>query len=58
MLPLLKKENNYFTDCVKNFNVGLHSDVLESICFKVSMMIILLDIIIVFDTGRIDFDVY
>ena len=35
-----KKGNNCcFIDCFKNFNVGMHSDVYESIWFKLGMMI-------------------
>ena len=32
------KGNNYFTDRIKNFSVGIHSDIYESIWFKLGLM--------------------
>ena len=49
-----------FTDCVKNFNIGMHSDIYEWTWFKLGKMIdtSILLYTLYFDTNLIDCDLY
>ena len=61
-LPLNKFHGNKgskccFTDCIKKpFNVGMHSDVYESVCFKLGMVIDTFVLCILIRLVDLDFD--
>ena len=48
-----KGNNSCFTDCIKNFHIGIHFEVYEWIWFK---LVVMTDTVIHFDTGLIDLD--